>query len=220
MALCYVAWGIFFFFLYYKGVDHIRHYFWTATYFLSVAIGMSLLFWERIAAVLQPVALTPLVTFVVFMLCQVAWYIYFSKKFKEPENYFKTYPDRHYLRINWRRLVAKSADILAQQVFIVLLVLFLNDLGLTTYQLLLAFGVLFAALHIPLFVSEWGKWPAWVFGGAVAVFSVVYPLFILNVEYGFMYNIIVHWLFYTATATTFLWWHQKMTRGNVGASFN
>lgn len=206
MALCYAAWGIFFVFLHSRGVDYVRHYWWTTGYFLSFAIGMSLLFWGYISNIIQNVAPTPLITFGVFMLSQLVLYVYVPKYIHEPAAYLQQHKNRDYLKINWRRLISKSADIVAQQVFIILLVLFLQEAGLTLPQTIAAFGVLFMLLHIPLLVNEWLRWPMWLFGGIVLAFSAIFPVLILTLNYGFVYNIILHWLFYTATAIIF--WTQ------------
>jgi hypothetical protein len=203
MALCYAAWGFFFAYLRPRGLDYARRPLWTTAYFAVIGIGFAALFWDRLITVVSSDPTLPLAVLGVFLALQTLWYIYFPTFTPEPTEYLKKYPDRDYLSLNWRRLAPKSADIFTQQVFIVLLVLFLKDAGLSTLQILPVFGALFAILHIPLMVLEWGRWPAWVFGGAVVSFSVIFPLLILHVEYGFIYNLIIHWLFYTGTASIF-----------------
>lgn len=211
MILCNATWGFFYMGMHRKGVDYITHFLWTASYFLFVAVLVSFIFWGRLVLVLQDFTAIPFLALGVFMVGQVALYVYFPRHVSEPKKYFETHPDRYYLKIDWRRLVSKSMDILAQQVFIVLLVLFLQDAGLSFYQILLAFGVLFALLHVPLIANERGAWPSWLFAGIVVVFSAVFPMLILTVHYGFVYNYILHWLFYTTVAVSFWLWsaHQQ-----------
>lgn len=164
---------------------------------------MSALFWPYVTRVLGDFSPTPLVALAVFMLGQAVLYVYLPRYLSEPKEYFQRYPDREYLKIDWRRLISKSADILAQQVFVVLLVLSLKDSGFSFWEIILAFGVLFALVHVPLFLREYPAWPAGLFAGAVAAFSVIFPPLILFVPYGFVYNIILHWIFYTVTGSVF-----------------
>ncbi len=208
-ALCYAAWGIFFVFLHPRGVNYTSRFLFTTGYFIGATALLALLFWSYLAEVLKAPQLLPLAGLALFMLAQLWWCKNAPHYIQESKTYLEQYPNRDYLSLNWRRLISKSADIANQQVFIILFVLFLNNLGLELYQLIIAFGILFALLHIPLFILEWGKWPMWLFGGAVVVFSLVFPPLILYVPYGFIYNIIIHWLFYTATATSFWFWYAK-----------
>lgn len=167
-----------------------------------------IVFWRQIAVVAYPVAWTPLIMLALFVLCQLAWCYYLRKNFKEPREYLQNYPNRYYLEVGWRRLISKSADIAAQQAFIIVLVVTLQGMGLAIYQVIAAFLVLFGLLHVPLVVIEWGRWPSWLFAGAVLAFSLAFPLLVLFVPYGFVYAYMLHWLFYMATASIF-WWHHS-----------
>lgn len=211
MLLCNATWGFFYMGMHRRGVDYVTGFLWTAGYFLFAAVFMSLIYWSRLVLVLQDFTAAPLLVLGIFMAGQGLLYVYFPKYIPEPKKYFERYPDRYYLKIDWRRLISKSMDILAQQVFIVLLVLFLQDAGLSFYQTLAVFGVLFALLHVPLIANERGAWPSWLFAGIVVVFSVVFPILILTVHYGFVYNYMLHWLFYTTVAVSFWLWsaHQQ-----------
>lgn len=191
------------------GVDYTRHAAWTSIYFLSVAALMSAIFWPYIRSALQDFSAIPIVMLGIFIVLQLAAYLCFPRYVPEPTEYLRQHPDRDYLKIDWRRLVSKSMDILAQQVFIVLLVLFLTDAGLSLTETILAFTILFALLHVPLIASEYPAWPAWLFGGIVVVFSILFPVLILNVPYGFIYTYMLHWTFYMITAATFWLWHAN-----------
>ncbi|MDP3645502.1 MAG: hypothetical protein Q8R25_00235 [bacterium] len=209
MTLCFTAFGGFHLFMHKRGINYVDHYFLVAGYFLSVATLSTLIFWQSIILVLQDFSATPLIVLTLFMFCQIVLYMYLPKYFCESAEYFVKYPDRYYLKIDWRRLVSKSMDILAQQVFIVLLVLFLQDAGLSLIQIIMAFTFLFGLLHVPLIAHERGAWPSWLFAGIVVVFSIIFPILILKVQYGFVYNYMIHWLFYTVTATSFQIWYAK-----------
>lgn len=203
LALCFFAWGFFNAYLRRKGVGYTRYYMVTVVYFTATAGIIAFVFLEHLVPILQDFNVTPLLMLGIFMLIQAAWYAYFPTFFRPPTLYFESYPDRHYLEISLRRLLSKSTDIAAQQVFIVLLVVFLRDAGLSVPGIIAAFFMLFALLHTPLLVLEWRRWPWFAFAGAILLFSIVFPVLILLVPYGFVYNIILHWLFYTTTSAVF-----------------
>lgn len=203
MTLCYGAWGFFHMFLYRRGIDYTHRFVWTTTYFAVAGVLMTVLFWQTLAPFVMRPVLGVLVILAVFIVAQTVFTVLFPRYVREPVEYLRRHPNRYYLTIGWRRLIAKSADIAAQQVFIVLFLAFLRDAGLAGWQLLGAFFILFALLHVPLIVSERGRWPSWLFAGAVVVFSVTFPPLILTVDYGFVYTYMLHWLFYSATSVIF-----------------
>lgn len=209
MALCFLAWGLFHTQLHSRGITYTRHFLWTTAYFLAVAALMGVIFWPYLAPVVQDFALLPLVILGFFVATQVVFFIYIPRRLRGPREYFERYPDRYYLKIDWRRLISKSADIAAQQVFVVLLLVFLKDAGLSIYQIIGSFLFLFALLHVPLIVRERGRWPSWLFAGAVLVFGITFPPLILYVPYGLVYTYIIHWLFYMLTAFIFWVRHDK-----------
>ena len=203
MAWWTTAWGFFFFFMFRRGIDYTRRFWWTALYFLAVAVITCAIFWNYIIVAVSGFTLMPLVILAAVIAGTSILYACLPQYFIEPTAYFQLYPDREYLRISLRRLVPKSMDILAQQIFVVLIVSFLKDAGLSLFPILSAFMVLFGLVHVPLLVSEWGRWPAWLFGGIAVVFSLVFPPLILYVHYGFVYTYLMHWLFYTVSAVGF-----------------
>lgn len=164
---------------------------------------MGAIFWQYLAPIVFDVELAPLIVLAVFTVVQLVFFIYVPWRLREPEEYLKAYPDRYYLKVDWRRLISKSADIAAQQVFIILLVIFLRDAGLSLFQMTVSFLFLFALLHVPLIVDEWGRWPSWLFAGAVVAFGISFPPLVLYVPYGFVYTYIIHWSFYILTALVF-----------------
>ena len=133
LALCYAAWGFFYGVLHRRGIDYSQYYGWTTLYFVAVALGLVFIFWNTLAPVLQNYSPTPLVALGSVMFLQLVAYVLVLKYLQGLRDYFEKYPNRQYLKIDWHRLIPKSADILAQQVFIVLLVLFLRDVGLSFY---------------------------------------------------------------------------------------
>jgi len=209
MGLCYEAWGSFYFFFLRRGKDFGRNWISLFVYFACVGAILTAIFWQNIAPLVRDFSIVPCVVLAIFMLVQLLVHVRVPEALIEPHEYFERHPMRQYLRLGWRRLVSKSADIAAQQVFIVLLVVFLKEEGLPLTRIVLGFTLLFGFLHMPLIASERGRWPSWLFLGAVVLFGVTFPPLILFVPYGFVYTFMLHWMFYTGSALVFWLWHNK-----------
>src|SRR3989344_4500933 len=107
------SWGIFFWFIYKKEVDYIKHFVKTSLYFFSVAAITSLIFKDYIARAIENFTVAPFIVLGVLILVHIILYIYLPKYLSKPKEYFEKYPKRQYLKIDRRRLVSKSMDILA-----------------------------------------------------------------------------------------------------------
>lgn len=203
MSLWSLSWSFYFFVMRPRGFDYERKFAWTALYFLSLACTTAGLFWKQIALYIWSVPPLVLLLLAFFCIAHLVAYHFLPRYIHIPETYFKTFPNRTYLSLNIFRLFSKTADILAQQVFILLLIVFLHNAGLGLVQTIFAFGILFSTLHIPLIMNEKGAWPSWLFSGIVFVFSALFPLLILTVPGGFVFAFMAHWSFYTLTAISF-----------------
>src|SRR3989344_1129878 len=203
-----LSWGFFLLYLF-KRIDYIKYFIWTSIYFLSIAVATLLIFRDYMVRILQNFTPLPFIVLTGVITIGTFLYFYIPKHFGEPIDYFQKHPKRQYFVINPKRLFSKSAELLFQQVFIVLLVLFLQDAGLTIGQTIIAFAVIFGLAHIPLILIERGAWPSWYFTVFSILSAIVFPVLILKVQYGFIYSYIVHWTFYTFTAVGFWIWYNK-----------
>lgn len=198
--------------LIHKGFNHTKHFFLAALYFLATAIVTGVLFNGYVPRVFEGFVFVPVIVLIVVVIAHIALYLYLPKRLNVSKEYFLRYPTRQFLQLDPRRLVFKTADIVSQQLLIVLLVLFLQDAGLRLPQVILAFAIIFSAFHVPLTLFEKGKWPAWYFTAFAMLSAVVFPILILKVQYGFVYSFIIHWVFYTATAVGFWMWRASSAR--------
>ncbi len=124
------TWGFFFVYLQ-KKVDYVRFYLVTSLYFLAAGIISIFVFKEYVSAVIKDFSATSIIILGLVYLARIIFYYFFRKYVREPKEYLRQYPKRTYLLIDYRRLFSKSFDLLFQQVFIVLLALFLNEAGLS-----------------------------------------------------------------------------------------
>lgn len=208
-ALLWIGSWAFFFLYLQKKVDYIKHYWLTFFYFLGTAILTIVIFREYIVRVTEEFVITPLFFLAAVYLIHVLVYYYFPKYVRPPGEYFQKYQKRTFLLLDFRRLLSKSADLFSQQVFIVLLVLFLKDAGLGMGGIIAAFAVIFGAVHLPIILLDRGAWYSWYFSIFSIASAIVFPLLILKVHYGFVYSFIVHMMFYLLTAMGFWLKYEK-----------
>jgi hypothetical protein len=194
-------WGIFKLFLL-KHIDYIKRYMITALYFLGVTIIVAFIFKNDLTEIIAKFSTTPFIILGIVIIFHIFLYSYIPKYIKEPKKYFEKFPERQYLSLSFKRLFSKSLDILAQQIFIVLLAIFLQSAGLNLIQTILIFSAFFGIAHIPLIFIE-NSWPSWYFTFSAILSAVLFPVLIIEIPYGFIYSYIVHWLFYTITAVGF-----------------
>ena len=194
-------WGVFKLFLL-KHIDYIKHYLLTSLYFLFVTVIIAYIFKNDLVDIFSRFSIIPLIVLGITIIFHIVLYLYISKYIKEPKNYFELHPDRQYLSLNFKRLFSKSVDILAQQIFIILLAVFLQSAGLNLVQTILIFAAIFGLAHVPLIFIE-NSWHSWYFTFSAILSAVAFPVLIIEIPYGFVYSYIVHWLFYTITAIGF-----------------
>jgi len=194
-------WGIFKLFLL-KHIDYIKRYMLTALYFLGVTIIVAFIFKNDLSEIISKFSATPFIVLGIVIIFHIFLYHYFPKYIKEPKEYLEKFPERQYLLLSFKRLFSKSLDILAQQIFIVLLAIFLQGAGLNLIQTILIFSAFFGIAHVPLIFIE-NSWPSWYFTFSAMLSAVLFPVLIIEIPYGFIYSYIVHWLFYTITAVGF-----------------
>jgi hypothetical protein len=113
-----------------------------------------------------------------------------------------------------RYMVAKSADVLYQQVCLVLVVLLLHVLLPSLLALVLLFAGLFGLVHLLIYIYWY--WTKRVPFSSVIVFSafstlggLVMPLLILQVPFGFVYSYCVHELYFPAVGAGFRFYLAK-----------
>jgi hypothetical protein len=192
-----------------KGFDYVRHYIWTTFYFAAAAAGTCLLFRSYLGRILHP-SLLSIVILLVVIFAQITVYSVAAKFLVMPEEYFLRYPSRRFLLLDIRSLSYKTMDIVSQQILIVLLVLFLHDAGLTVWQTIVAFALIFTVFHIPLILLEKGEWVGWYLTGFALLSAVLFPVLVLKTPGGSLYTFIIHWLFYSITAIVF--WRIRSTK--------
>ena len=121
---------------------------------------------------------------------------------------------RDFVRLEFRYLVAKSSDVLYQQVGLVIGVLLLNTILKSTLLLAFLMASLFGLSHVLLYVSRYRnkrvpKASALTFSVASFLGGWLMPVLILQIPFGFIYSFCIHELYYPFVGVGFRYMFAK-----------
>lgn len=114
----------------------------------------------------------------------------------------KLYPGQSFLAIDERYLLSKTGDVMFQQTALAMLALMLTALGVPFTTLVPVFAVVFAVLHLHLYLSMPFVWATY-FTICATVAGFVLPYLLLLVPGGVYYAIILHLLWYVGSGALF-----------------
>ena len=210
------GWGVAFW-LVKRGINYLDNTVLTSTVFLGFAALLVALFRRRIEPLTGNPTALPFIVLFLAAATAIGLYAVCPRYFRRPDGLIARHPEEFYLQLDPRYLVTKSFEVLFQQLVIVVLTLLLASTGLSLMSIVLAFLLLFGALHLPM-LRLIGSGPGLYYALAAATGGGVFPLLILGVHYGFVYSYGVHWFSY-AVAGVFAWWRAAGGgRGGGGAA--
>ncbi len=211
LVIWIVAWRVFYGPMAKRNVDYIDRFVVTCAYFFLWSILIVFLFRKTFASVAGSVAPVHVVVVASVVLAQVWFYHIAIRHLRRPHRLIRTNPREMFLRMDYRYLVSKSAEVMFQQVMIVLLVL---TAWRQTGQLaatMIVFAVVFALAHLPLLAlfGERAGFFARLYMLAALASAVVFPVVILKVNLGFVFTYVVHTMFFTLLGLWFWWRHTR-----------
>jgi hypothetical protein len=105
------------------------------------------------------------------------------------------------LRLDYRFLISKSADIVFQQTMMIALLSMFGSLDLGFSGTILYFGLFFAIIHLPslFFLDSLAR--AYIFASLFVGF--IFSFFILSFKLGILFTYGLHWSLYFAFAVLF-----------------
>lgn len=193
-VLWYIGWaGVF---LFTNKLDYLERPLSVTIYFLSLSLIALYLFSDVIGVLYEKITFFSLLILFCFLFFNFLTYFLSNKFLKRPYKLIEQYPKVLVIKMDYRYLVSKSFDILYQQIIIIILILLLAKSGLGILQITIVFSILFGIGHVPIIKFENDFFG---FLTLIASFtaSFLFPILILNFQYGFIYTYILHWLFYT-----------------------
>ncbi len=208
-VLWIVVWFVVFYILFPNKIDYTRRYWFTSFYFLIVSFVALFLFHYEIRQIIPTqFTITPFVVVVFALVASVTAYKYVRAHFKKPNLLIRQNPNEFFLTLEYSYLISKTFEIMFQQIMIAALVVILSNLGFSLIETITIFALLFSIAHIPLFKTEGVFWAKYFLILSVAS-SVIFPLLILEVNYGFVYTYIIHWIFYPISGI-FFWINPRL----------
>jgi len=190
-----------------RGIDYINKFYISIIYFFSLSILIVAIYWKEYLELINiEFSIIPFLFIPLLFIVNILAYNYIRINFKKPNQLIKENPQVFFLKLDNKYLASKSFEILFQQILIVLLVLWLSQLGLSIFELIISFAILFGLGHSYLIYSR-GK----LFGTILTISSIlsaiIFPILIIYVPWGFIYSYFVHWMFYISVG--FFFWRKK-----------
>lgn len=196
-----------------KGMTYNKKYGWTILYFLSFSIVGGLFFRDILVEITAEFTIIPfIILFFVYIFTVIAYFLS-HKHLKKPTKSMEKYHDQHFIKMDYKYLASKSFDIFFQQVMILILILWLSKETFSMIEIIVYFVLLFGIVHLIGIITA-GK----VFGTYYLVMSligaVIFPILILNVNYGFVYSYIIHVSFYSISSIVFWLYGEKLLKAS------
>lgn len=185
-----------------KGLNYIDNFFIVGLYFSFWSMTLVFAFQEKFSALVAGFTTIPFIFLLLLFVFNALVYSLLPKFFKRPRNVIKSHPKELFLYLDYRYIFSKSFDILFQQVAIILIILFLRDMGLGLAGIIPIFALIFGFLHLPL-VKTKKKFFGYYYTFSAILSAIFLPLIILQIHYGFVWTYIIHWLFYSLSSIIF-----------------
>ncbi len=191
-----VSWAVFFY-LNKRGIDYIKKFQFTILYFIFISVFLLSAFWKEYIPYIN-IDLKPLPFILLFLLFTIGIFLYsfVRNNFNPPVKLIEKNPKLFFLRLDDRYFASKSFEILFQQLLIILLIIWLDQSGFSIVFIIIFFALLFGFVgHVHLIHSR-GKSFGLIFVASSMLSSVIFPVLIIYLPWGFVYSYIVHWFFY------------------------
>jgi len=196
-----------FFLLNKKGIDYINKFYISIVYFVSLSILIVVIYWkEFIKLITVEFSIIPFLFIPLLFITNIVAYHYIRNNLKKPNQFIKENPQVFFLKLDNKYLASKSFEILFQQILIVLLILWLSQLGISIFGIIISFAILFGLGHYYLIYSI-GKLFGTIFTVSSIFSAIIFPILIIYVPWGFIYSYFIHWMFYISAG--FFFWRRK-----------
>lgn len=196
-----------FFLLNKKRIDYINKFYISIVYFFSLSILIVVIFWKEFTKLINvEFSIIPFLFVPLLFIVNIFAYNYIRNNLKKPNQLIKENPQVFFLKLDNKYLASKSFEILFQQILIILLILWLSQLGLSVFGIIISFAILFGLGHSYLIYSR-GKLFGTIFTVSSIFSAIIFPILIIYVPWGFIYSYFIHWMFYISAG--FFFWRRK-----------
>lgn len=175
----------------------------TSVFFFVFSILQIAVFYKDLGIAIGRGSLAgPILVFVIVF--AAAMLIYKNIKILIPyyKNAFEDDGTIHFAKFDFRYLCSKSFEILYQQIAVALLCSWLYKSNLNILYIIILFAIFFSLGHLPLLFYAKKRVALYFFVSAWAG-SIVFPILILDVDWGIIYSYSSHWCFYIFSGLLF-----------------
>jgi hypothetical protein len=208
LILYFIPWGI------WELVKkkHDKHYITSPLYsffYFIIWSGLAiLLYWDLLSALKFSVSFCLVTLFILIWLVTIHIYNFIPKFYKRPDYLIKKYKNFKYLHMSKKFLWSKNGDLIFQQVMFAAMIIFVNQYISLVYIIIL-FTFIFVIMHSVL--SRFGKLITVYYLWASITAGILFPIFIITLENGIIYSYLVHFIFYTMSATL-AWLYKEVLK--------
>lgn len=197
-TIWFIGWGIWVF-LVKKNLNYVKTYRIATIYFLFLSIIVLFFYKPYLTFYFHnfPFKLFPFYIVILFFLISSAVYFFAKKIFGNNFLSLHLANNLFFATMSFRFLLAKSFDILFQQLLLLSLVLSFRTEGFNILQIISLVTIFFGLSHVFLLGIRSDKITFW-FVLASFFAGAIFSSLILLSPYGFIYSYLIHWSFYIA----------------------
>jgi hypothetical protein len=177
-----------------RGINYFHKFYIVAIYYL-ICSALAFLFYRDLVCSYFQKANTWLVLILIGVVALSLLIIpHLDKKWRIPKNFSAKQNRLFFLRMDYRMLTAKVADIFFQEIMILALLLILSGGGVRFEVISWIFVLVFPVAHLLLIFTE--GWFSLFYILSALLGSIFLPLVILKTDSGFYWAIASHWVIY------------------------
>jgi len=175
----------------------------TFVYFMVMTLLISVIFYPYASIIFNPATSLTVIFFLFVLFVLNPWaYKHMKESGLVASRLAKLYPNQSFLAIDERYLLSKTGDVIFQQTALGILALMLTALGMPFTTLVPVFAIVFAVLHLHLFLSMPPVWATY-FTICATASGFVLPFILVLIPGGMYYAIILHLLWYIGSGALF-----------------
>ena len=201
VLLWIITFGIFYF-MTKRGVTFNKRYGLLILFFLFFSFLAVLYFRDILVNLKGNFTLIPLLIFALVYMITIALYHFSHQRLQRPTSVIERYPHQHIIKMDYSYLVSMPFHVLFQQIMVWIMILWLSKQNYSLFEIIFYSMIIFGLLHVFAIVPN-GK----IFGTYYLIASLIgafiFPILILNFNYGFVYSYIVHFSFYSISSVLF-----------------
>jgi len=204
-----ITFGVSYYLIFKRGITYTKGYSWMTLYWVFASLIAILIFKNTLYPLIESFTPIPFIVLIATYIVSHLSYYYVNKKVSRPRELLKNHPHEFVISLKHRYLISKLPSILFQQTLIATFSLTLINNSFSISQIIIILVIIFVLFHIHL-IKKNGIFFGLFYVLSALFGSILFPLLILKINYGFVYSFSLHLAFYTIMGTGFwIYEHKK-----------